>query len=392
MAGPSDHELISEIQTGRREALGVLFDRYSPQLYEFIYLIIGDRDQAARLLEEVFLRIPTAIAGLAEHELVPGWLYGLAREASLTYLRQKDWLDALPPSDEPTVSGLPGDIWRAARAMPAFHRAVLVVEELHGLSPTEKARTLNVSRTDIPRLVEEARRSFNQQFDVQARQQGRPLSTQVDPERIWGIHRRLGTDGSLFGYLPTVVLPESLAIALRTRILSAVGVEPPDENPIIITQDTETTEQVVIEEVPVLPPPTSILPEGCSVPVIATALLIALVITSVAACVGFFFVRDSTPPIITKIDPPDKANVPPIANAALTHVIVSASYTDDRAVDVKSVLLVIDGRNVTDQALISDASLTYPTDLDPGTHTLLLQLRDTSGNKASRAWQFTILP
>ncbi|MBI4786910.1 MAG: hypothetical protein HY782_07690 [Chloroflexi bacterium] len=395
MAGPSDHELIAEIQSGRRDALGILFDRYSPQLYEFIYLLIGDRDQAARLLEQVFTRVPAALAGLGEHESVRGWLYGLAREVSLAYLRQKNWLEALPPSDEPVVSGLPGDIWRAARAMPAFHRAVLVVEELHGLSPTEKARALNVARTDMPRLVEEARRSFNFQFDVQARQQGRPLSAQVDPERIWGVHRRLTNGVSLFGYLPVVVLPDSLAAAVRAKILSAMRMPPPPQEgtPIIIAEETETMEEE-LPPVEALPPPPapSLLPEGCSVPVIITALVIALVITALAACVGFFLIRDSTPPAITRIDPPDKANVPPTSSATLTHVIITAAYQDDRAVDPKSVRLILDGREVTAQTLITDASLTYPADLEPGTHVALLELRDTSGNRTSRAWQFATLP
>ena len=221
MASPTDHELILEIQAGRRDALGALFDRHSTALYEFIYRITGDRDQSARLLIEVFSRVPSVVAGLTEHDPIRGWLYNLARESSLAFLRQKGWLDALPPSDEPSVSGLAGDIWRAARAMPAFHRAVLVVEELHGLSPTEKARALNVARTDLPRLVDEARHSFENQFDVQARQQGRPLTAQIDPERIWGMHRRIGANGSLFGYLPALVLPDSLAAMVRSQVMSS---------------------------------------------------------------------------------------------------------------------------------------------------------------------------
>ncbi len=131
MAGPSDHELAIEIQSGRRDALGLLFDRYSPVLYEFIYHVIGDRDQAARVLEETFSETPRAIAGMGEHESIRGWLYSLAREAALTYLRQKGWLNALPAGEEPNFPGWLGDIWRAARAMPAFHRAVLAVDGTH---------------------------------------------------------------------------------------------------------------------------------------------------------------------------------------------------------------------------------------------------------------------
>lgn len=391
MAAPSDQELIHQIQLGRRDALGRLFDRYSPPLYEFIYLLTGDRDQSARILEEVFVRVPASVAVLGEHDTVRGWLYSLAREAALTFIRQKGWLDALPLADEPLFPGLPGDVWRAARAMPAFHRAVLVVEELHGLSPTEKARALNVARTDLPRLVDEARQSFNTQFDLQARQQSRPLASQVDPERIWGVHRRIGGEGSLFGYLPTVILPGSLAQAIRTRIVGAMRVVPAEEEqPVAVTQETVTTEEIIPEEEQVVTTTTpSFLPEGCTLPVVVTALLIALLITAIAACLGYFIIRDSTAPTVTRVDPPDRAVVAATPGAP-THVIISATYGDDRAVDVRSVRLLLDNNDVTPQALISDTGLTYPVDLNPGQHTVLLQLADTSGNRTARQWTFSI--
>ncbi len=393
MASPTDHELIAEIRAGRRNALGALFDRYSPALYEFIYLVIGDRDQAARILEDVFMRVPSAVPTLEEGDSVRGWLYGLARELSLNYLRQKGWLDALPPSDEPSVAGLPGDIWRSARAMPAFLRAVLVVEELHGLSPTEKAHALNVVRTDLPRLVDEARRAFNLQFDLQARQQGRPLASQVDPERIWGIHRRLGVEGSLFGYLPVVVLPDSLADALRAKILNAPRGQPVIQEtvPAAITEEVEEVEEPV-SLVP-LPPRAEVLPEGCTPSVLLTALLIAALITALAACLGYvFLVRDSTPPLITRIDPPDQSVIPPTLGAATTRVIISVIYSDDRAIDQKSIRLILDGQDVTSQALISGTSLSYPVDLNSGLHNVVFQVRDTSNNLTTRAWQFTVGP
>ncbi len=393
MTSPSDHDLIAEIRAGQRNALGVLFDRYSPPLYEFIYLLIGDRDQAARLLEEVFSSVPASAATLEEHESVRGWLYGLARELSLNYLRQKGWLDALPPADESLVTGLPGDIWRAARAMPAFLRAVLVVEELHGLSPTEKAHALNVARTDIPGLVEEARRAFNLQFDLQARQQGRPLAGQVDPERAWGIHRRLGAEGSLFGYLPVVVLPDSLADALRMRIVGTPRPRPVvrESVPAAITEEVEEVEEPV--SIVPLPPRPTVLPEGCTPSTLLTALLIAALITALAACLGYvFLVRDSTAPLVTRLEPPDQSVVPPSLNAPTTRVIISVAYSDDRAIDQNSIRLVLDGRDVTSQALITSTSLNYPVDLSSGLHNVVFQVRDTSNNVTTRAWQFTVGP
>ncbi len=385
MAEPTDHELLAQIRAGETDALSALFDRYSPALYEFIYRLIGDRDQAARLLQEVFTRAASLAGKVSETESARGYFYSLARETALGFLRQRNWLDALPPADEPAVAGLPGDIWRAARTMPAFHRAILILEELQSPSPSEKARALNIQRTDLPRLLDEARRSFNNQFDIQARQDGRPLSAQIDPERIYGMHRRVGTSGTLFGYLPVLMLPESFAATLRSKVI--VGVKKPA--PQVAEEKTAPVPPLVPEE-PAPSPATFSLPDitnlpGCNPRTVAIAVIIAVILTVLAAGLGFWFTRDTALPVISKIDPADGAML-----STIPRVTITAAYNDDRAINVKSVKLVVDGREVTKQATVSDSSISYAADFDPGQHIVLLEVVDTAGNKTARPWQFTI--
>jgi DNA-directed RNA polymerase specialized sigma24 family protein len=388
----SDRELVDDIRAGRRSALGILFDRYSPQLYEFVYLVIGDRDETARLLEQIFDRVPTALEGVGEHDSVRGWLYALAREAALGFISQRGWLERLPPSDTPAAPGLRGDIWRAARAMPAFLRAVLVAEELHVLSPTEKARALNVARADWGRVVEDAQRSFTLHYDLLARQQGHLLATQVEPERAEGIQPRMGMPGSLFAYMPVAVLPDSLASAVRGRILSDVPVPALATVPAPAVQETVREPQVLTEPQDLPPPRPALLPAGCTLPAVLTALVVAMVITAIAACVGIWFIRDGSGPTITRLDPTDQAVLAAASDAAVTHVVISASFQDNRAIDLSSVRLVVDNADVTPRALITGGGISYPVDLASGPHSVVLTLRDSSGNATTRAWQFTVGP
>ncbi len=393
MASKSDHEILSDLQTGKRNALGELFDRYSPALYEFIYRVTGDRDQAARLLEEVFARAPASITAVGAHESVRGWLYGLAREIALAFLRQKGWLDTLPPSSEPSVSGIAGDIWRAARSIPAFHRAVLIAEELHGLSPTEKAHALSVARTDLPRLLDEARHLFENQFDIQARQQNRPLSSQIDPERIWGMHRRLGINGSLFGYLPVVILPDSLAVAMRAKVIASARIAAsvvPTETAGVSLEVAPATESPVAQ---VLQPEK--ISSACSLRLILLALLTALVVTILG--VGGFLLydlltRDTTAPTITRLEPAENAVLPynPTAGSTLTRTLIQVGFRDDRTVEAKSPRLVLDGLDVTERAQVTASQITYSADLTSGQHSAQIKLRDTAGNETTRVWQFAV--
>lgn len=426
MATPSDQQLIQYIQQGRREAVTQLFDRYSADLYDFLARLAGDRDQAARLLEEVFMRVPGAVAGLPTRESVRGWLYSLAREAGLNWLRQKGWLDTLPPSDEPIPPGPGGDIWKAARSMPAFHRAVLIIEELHGLSPTEKARALGVQRTDLSRLVEEARKSFTRAFDAQARAEGRPTSAQMDLERI-GLRRRVtASDATLFSFLPILLMPDSLQQALRQRITQAVrgqplrpiepqpavtfppqaeagappvppigGAEPPPPPPLgqpvpemppgpepeKVTVVTETTRSS-----------RGLLPfglEGASLPLGALAALAGVALALIViALVYLFAIRDTTKPVIDGLDPADGASVP---QTDQTTVVVS--FHDDKGVDpTRCCQITIDRADETAGATITSNGMAWSGPLGLGGHFATASISDRSGNKRDVAWHFTIVP
>jgi DNA-directed RNA polymerase specialized sigma24 family protein len=415
----SDQQIIQYIQQGRREALAQLFDRYSADLYDFLARLVGDRDQAARLLEEVFMRVPGAVAGLPARESVRGWLYSLAREAGLTWLRQRGWLDGLPPLEEPGPAGLASDIWRAARAMPAFYRAVLIVEELHALSPTEKARALGVQRTDLSRLADEARRSFTRIFDAQARAEGRPTSAQIDTERILGLRRRINAPGAtLFGFLPVFVLPESLQQTLRQRIIQAMTGQPlrpietpppetpPPPPPVPPVEEEAVEPEPEPEPEPELEPETTTaitttgvaaepeVEEGGFASVLPAGALAALagVALAVVVCglVYFFLIRDTTPPVIQSFQPADGATV--TQSAQMT---VSVQFQDDHGVDpTRCCKLQIDGTDVTALAQVNPgnpSSLTWIGPLGLGPHTVTATITDRAGNTAPPAtWHFTV--
>ncbi|MEM3366602.1 MAG: Ig-like domain-containing protein, partial [Candidatus Methanomethyliaceae archaeon] len=97
-----------------------------------------------------------------------------------------------------------------------------------------------------------------------------------------------------------------------------------------------------------------------------------------------FIIADITPPVISAVSP---AN-----NSVLTtkSVTISASYSDNVAIDVSSVVLKVDNVDVTSRATVTSTGVTYSTTLEEGTHTVALTVKDTSGNTATATWSFAI--
>jgi len=94
------------------------------------------------------------------------------------------------------------------------------------------------------------------------------------------------------------------------------------------------------------------------------------------------FVVDTTAPVISTPSPANGTTV------TSTSVTVSASYSDNTAIDTSQVVLKIDGNTVT--ATASATGVSYSTTLEEGTHTAQLTVKDTAGNTSTTTWTFTV--
>lgn len=413
MSSPTDQELIQYIGQGRREALAQLFDRYSADLYDYLARLVGDRDQAARLLDQVMLRVPGAAAGFQPRDSVRGWLYSIARESGLDWLRQRGWLDGLPPSDEPIQPGLQGDVWKAARAMPGFFRAVLITEELQPLSPTEKARALGVNRTDLARLIEEARKSFNRIYDAQARAEGRPTSDRINTDTVWNARRRLPVEGgSLFGFLPAIEFPESLKQQIRRHVVDAtnpastsrtsgdlaaaavVGAAAVAATGGGSTPPPEAAAAVVTQPAP-LPPPRQPLPPPAPAETKSKSMFGGLPTSALAALLGvalalllcggvLLLTQNRGKPTVTSTQPQNGQTI-----QQTPEINVYAVYTGASQLDRTRTTMQINGQSVVPTFI--DNSVAWKGPLELGSQIVKVNLVDQAGNSSETSWTFFIV-
>lgn len=96
--------------------------------------------------------------------------------------------------------------------------------------------------------------------------------------------------------------------------------------------------------------------------------------------------RDREAPQINGVTPSQGSRV---SERGVVHI--AARYDDDRSgVDLRSVTLRVDGRDVTNRARLDDNDIRYTDNLRPGRHFAELVVRDRAGNVARRAWSFDV--
>jgi RNA polymerase sigma-70 factor (ECF subfamily) len=123
---PTDNELMENVRDGRVEKLAVLFERYQTMLYNFFLRLTGNRAASEDLVQEVFMRVLKYRAGYMGDSRFNVWLFQIARNAHVDYLRKRK--STLPldgqyvetPSREP----LPEVAYEANREAELVRRAL----------------------------------------------------------------------------------------------------------------------------------------------------------------------------------------------------------------------------------------------------------------------------
>ena len=168
-----DEELMSQVRSGVGEMLGELFERYQVPLFNFYYRLTGDRSLSEDLVQEVFFRILKYRHSYRPETPFRAWMYQIARNARIDYLRRRRPETALEPEMEPAV--FPSDtaqeqqeatlLRRALLELPEEKREVLVLSRFQGLKYEQIAELMgcevNTVKVRVHRALHELREKFS---------------------------------------------------------------------------------------------------------------------------------------------------------------------------------------------------------------------------------------
>ena len=153
-----------------------LYAQYKSPLYNYIYRLIGDRDQADDLLQETFVKVYRALASLPEGPGRTPWIYRIATNTCYDVLRRRRLIAWLPwtqdhgvaaaaPADNPDERyAMKEEVVEALRLVPPSLRAPLLLHAVHGFCYADIAAALGISEAAVKMRISRARAAFRQAY------------------------------------------------------------------------------------------------------------------------------------------------------------------------------------------------------------------------------------
>lgn len=152
-----------------------IYDEYQTPIYNHIYHLVEDREQAFDLMQDTFVKAFRALPRMDASLKLSAWLYRIATNTAYDALRRRTlirWLtwealDYEPPDPTGDPQEMYGEIElvRAAlKKMPAGYRSALLLYTLQSFSYAEIAQALNLAESGVKMYLSRARTAFREHY------------------------------------------------------------------------------------------------------------------------------------------------------------------------------------------------------------------------------------
>jgi RNA polymerase sigma-70 factor (ECF subfamily) len=171
-----DHRLIADCLQGNTAAFGVLVQRYQDRLFNTVYRLVDNAEDAQDVVQDAFLNAYQSLESFKGDSLFFTWLYRIAVNTAISLRRKQRVLlrlDGGPNSEsvmeplDPSEASRPGyaleqaeqgrRVREALSRLSAEHRTVLVMKDMEGQKYETMAEVLAVPIGTIRSRLHRAR-------------------------------------------------------------------------------------------------------------------------------------------------------------------------------------------------------------------------------------------
>jgi RNA polymerase sigma factor (sigma-70 family) len=122
---PTDGELAIAARAGDGTAFTELYDRYFQRVYDYLTRLTRNRDDAAELTQDTFLRAMNNLGQLRDPERFRSWLFSIARSQGLNGIERRK--RSVPVSPTPEDDAMSNPILTAPATDPALDPELVAV-------------------------------------------------------------------------------------------------------------------------------------------------------------------------------------------------------------------------------------------------------------------------
>jgi RNA polymerase sigma-70 factor, ECF subfamily len=206
-----DRVLIESAQAGDMSAFRRLVERHQRPAFAVAMALVRDENDARDVVQEAFLRVHKSLPTFEGGSTFFTWLYRIVTNLSIDLMRKPgrrtsdlgeredgrldpddgtaleapfvDRLEGADPADAVRRREIAARLQAALDALPSYHRAVIVMRELDGLSYEEMAQVMGVSKGTIMSRLFHARQKLQRALADCYREQlgGDPLLGDAPP-------------------------------------------------------------------------------------------------------------------------------------------------------------------------------------------------------------------
>ncbi len=188
MSDTPDQDLIDSCLAGRREAFGLLVERYQHRLYGSLVHVTGSTEQARDIAQDAFVHAFEKLSTFRGQSQFYSWLFRIALNAAISAQRKTQRVtgsvDAVKEAtgQEPVdgrAGAVPWDrletqerqmlVQRALAELPEEYRAALVLKEMDDLKYEEIAAVLQVPLGTVRSRIHRARQELRARLQIALR-------------------------------------------------------------------------------------------------------------------------------------------------------------------------------------------------------------------------------
>lgn len=175
-----DRKLIVRAQAGDASAFRLLVERHQRRVFAIALGLVRDEQDAREIAQEAFLRVHKGLNQFHGGSSFFTWLYRIVTNLSIDLMRKPSRREAelhfalevedadsslLPPAENDPYDAvrrtqLSARIQLALEQLPPYHRGVILMREVEGMSYEEMAEAMQVSKGTIMSRLFHARKKL----------------------------------------------------------------------------------------------------------------------------------------------------------------------------------------------------------------------------------------